>query len=269
MNIKELGEDLEHQFGKPRNVTEENVRFLLSLIKEEFDGKKVNEDVEKPSLDAFGMTVLAVMSYQTTPWEELAKKPAIRRTFKYITIRGKNHYDEIEALTKELMRKHWDGISQKMILGFLKIIRGLSNEEHPSRLIEYTPFPAHYYAISHGLHQIIQGEHPDDAAIILHCAIDEGILFPTVSRSLLVCEFNLKKSSFDKYFSKYHINLEYEPDAIKKQSEEKIKYHRKALRNAIGYTVDADGNITFNNRKLGRKNFLSLIIAYCRSIFRL
>ncbi len=121
MNIKELGEDLEHQFGKPRNVTEENVRFLLSLIKEEFDGKKVNEDVEKPSLDAFGMTVLAVMSYQTTPWEELAKKPAIRRTFKYIAIRGKNHYDEIEALTKELMRKHWDGISQKMILGFTRL----------------------------------------------------------------------------------------------------------------------------------------------------
>ena len=67
MNIKELGEDLEQQFGQPRNVTEENIKFLLSLIKEEFDGKTVNEDVEKPSLDAFGMTALAVMSYQTTP----------------------------------------------------------------------------------------------------------------------------------------------------------------------------------------------------------
>ncbi len=269
MNIKELGEDLEQQFGKPRNVTEENVRFMLSLIKEEFDGKKVNEDVEKPSLDAFGMTVLAVMSYQTTPWKELAKKPAIRRTLKYIAVRGDKHYDEIEALTKELMRKHWNGISQKMVLGFLKIIRGLSNEEHPSKLIEYTPFSAHYYAISHGLHQTIQGEHPDDAAIILHCAIDDGILSPTVPRSLLVSEFNLKKSSFDKYFSRYHINLAYESDAVKKQSEEKIKYYRKALQNAVGYTVDTDGNIQFSNRKLGRKNFLSLIIAYCRSIFRL
>lgn len=38
MNINELGEDLEQQFGKPRNITEENVRFMLSLIKEEFDG---------------------------------------------------------------------------------------------------------------------------------------------------------------------------------------------------------------------------------------
>ena len=46
MNIKELGEDLEQQFGKPRNITEEKVCFMLSLIKEEFDGKKVNEDVE-------------------------------------------------------------------------------------------------------------------------------------------------------------------------------------------------------------------------------
>ena len=99
MNIKEFGEDLEQQFGKPRNITEENVCFMLSLIKEEFDGEKVNEDVNKPSLDAFGMTLLAVMSYQTTPWEELAKKPSIRKTLKYIAIRGGNHYDEIEALT--------------------------------------------------------------------------------------------------------------------------------------------------------------------------
>lgn len=268
MNIKELGDDLEQQFGKPRNITEENVRFMLSLINEEFDGKKVNEDVEKPSLDAFGMTILAVMSYQTTPWEELAKKPSIRKTLKYVAIRGYNHYDEIEALTKELMRKHSDGITQKMILGFLKIIRSLSNEEKPTKLIEYTSFPAQYYAISHGLHQLIRGEHPDDAAIIIHCAIEDGILSPTVPRSLIVDEFNLKKSSFDKYFSKYHVSLEYESDAIKRQIEEKIKYHRKALRDAIGYTLDSDGTIKFRNRKLGRKNFLSIIIAYCRSIIR-
>lgn len=269
MNVKEIGEDLEQQFGKPRNVTEENVRFLLSLIKEEYDGKKVNEDVEKPSLDAFGMTILAVMSYQTKPWEELAKKPAIRRTLKYVAVRGENHYDEIEALTKELMRKHFDGLTQKMILGFLKIIRALSKEERPTKLIEYTPFPARYYAISHGLHQIIRGDHPDDAAVIIHCAIEDGILFPTVPRSLLVGEFNLKKSSFDKYFSKYHVSLEYEPDTIKKQAEEKIKYHRKALRDVVGYTLDGDGVVKFRDRKLGRTNFLTMIIAYCRSIFRL
>lgn len=40
MNINELGEDLEQQFGKPRNITEENVRFMLSLIKEEFAVQK-------------------------------------------------------------------------------------------------------------------------------------------------------------------------------------------------------------------------------------
>lgn len=89
MNIKELGDDLEQQFGKSRNITEENVRFMLSLVKEEFDGKNVNEDVEKPSLDAFGMTILAVMSYQTTPWKELAKKPSIRKTLKYYSILSK------------------------------------------------------------------------------------------------------------------------------------------------------------------------------------
>ena len=36
MNRNELGEDLEQQFGKPRNITEENVRFVLSLIKVRF-----------------------------------------------------------------------------------------------------------------------------------------------------------------------------------------------------------------------------------------
>ena len=54
-------------------------------------------------------TILAVMSYQTTPWKELAKKPSIRKPLKYIAVRGSSHYDEIEALTKELMRKHFDG----------------------------------------------------------------------------------------------------------------------------------------------------------------
>ena len=268
MNIKELGEDLEQQFGKPRNITEENVCFMLSLVEEEYDGKKVNEDVEKPSLDAFGMTILAVMSYQTTPWEELAKKPSIRKTLKYVAIRGGNHYDEIEALTKELIRKHFDGINQKMILAFLKIIRGLSIEEHPSKLIEYTLHPAQYYATSHGLHQLIRGEHPDEAAIIIHCAIEDGILSPNVPRGIIVDEFNLKKSSFDKYFSKYHVSLEYESDTIKRQAEEKIKYHRKALRDAVGYTLDSEGTIKFHSRKLGRKNFLSIIIAYCRSLTR-
>ena len=144
--------------------------------------KRLNENVEKPSLEAFGMTILAVMSYQTTPWEELAKKPSIRKTLKYVAIRGNSHYDEMEALAKELIRKHFDGITQKMVLGFLKIIRGVSNEERPTKLIEYTPFPAQYYAIHHGLHQLIRGEHPDDAAVIIHCAIEDGILFPTIPR---------------------------------------------------------------------------------------
>ena len=86
MTINELGENIEQQFGKPRNITEENVRFMFSLIKEEFDGTKVNENVEKSSHEAFGMTILAVMSYQTTPWEELAKKPSIRKTLKNILL---------------------------------------------------------------------------------------------------------------------------------------------------------------------------------------
>lgn len=88
MNINELGEDIEQQFGKPRNITEENVRFMLSLIKEEFDGTKVNENVEKSSLEAFGMTILAVMSYQTTPWEGLDKERLRQMILQYLSNAG-------------------------------------------------------------------------------------------------------------------------------------------------------------------------------------
>ena len=88
MNINELGEDIEQQFGKPRNITEENVRFMLSLIKEEFDGTKVNENIEKPSLEAFGMTILAVMSYQTTPWEGLDKERLRQMILQYLSNAG-------------------------------------------------------------------------------------------------------------------------------------------------------------------------------------
>ena len=49
--------------------------------------------------------------------EEIGKKTSIRKPLKYIAVRGSSHYDGFEALTKELMRKHLDGITQKMILG--------------------------------------------------------------------------------------------------------------------------------------------------------
>lgn len=268
MNINELSEDLEQQFGKPRNVTEENVRFMLSLVEEQDDGKEVNVDVPKPSLDALGMTVLAVMSYQTTPWSELAKKPAIRRSLKYIAVRSKDHYDEVEELIKGLLRVHTKGLTQKMVLGFIKVIHALNLEENPGKLIEYTPFPAHYEAIMHGLHSLINGEHPDDAAAIIHCAIDEGIIYSTVPRAIIVDEFNLKKSSFDKYFHRIQLELHDKDEKIQRQGKGRMDDHRKSLRNAIGYTVKPDNDVYFYNRKLGRKNFFSIIVAYCRSIFR-
>ena len=268
MNIEELSEDLEQEFGKPRNVTTENMRFMLSLVQEQFDGKEVNEDVPVPSLDAMGMTALAVMSYQMTPWSELAKKSAIRRSLKYIAVRGENHYDEVEALVKQLIHTHVKGLSQKMVLGFIKVIRAIRQEEHPTKLIEYTPFPAQYYAISHGLHSLIRGEHPDDAAAIIQCAIDEGILYSTVPRSLIVDEFELKKSSFDKYFSRIQSELKDSNERVRRQGIGRMNDHRKSLRNAIGYTLDSGGKVHFYNRKLGRKNFFAVIVAYCRSIFR-
>ena len=268
MNIEEISEELEQEFGKPRNVTEENVRFMMSLIAEQANGKEVDENVPQPSLDALGMTILAVMSYQTTPWEELAKKPAIRKSLKYIAVRSKNHYDEVEALIKGLMRTHAKGLTQKMTLGFIKVIRAINMEEQSGKLIEYTPFPAHYEAILHGLHSLISGEHPEDAAAIIHCAIDDGIIYSTVPRALIVDEFNLKKSSYDKYFSRIHTELHDNDERIRRQGKGRMDDHRKSLRNAIGYTVKPDNEVYFYSRKLGRKNFFSIIVSYCRSIFR-
>ena len=267
MNINEISEDLEQQFGKPRNVSGENVRFMLSLIKEQSDGTTVNEDVEKPSIDALGMTIMAVMSYQTTPWSELANKPAIRKSLKYIAVRSQNHYDEVEAMMKELMRTHIKGLTQKMVLSFIKVIRALRQEEHPAKLIEYTPFPAYYYQIYHGLHRLIHSGKNEDAALYISCAIEDGILFESIERGLIIDEFNLTKSGFNKYFLKYHVQAPTERENIQRQIEGRKKYYFTTLRAELGYVVENDGHVRFLDRKLKRRNFLAIIIAYVRSLF--
>lgn len=267
MNISELSEDLEQQFGKPRNITEENVRFMLSLVEEQSDGSEVNEDVPKPSMDALGMTVYAVMSYPMTPWEELAKKPAIRRSLKYIAVRGKDHYDEVEALIKELLRTHTKGLTQKMVLGFIKVVHALNDEESPTKLIEYTPYPAYYYQIFHGLHRLIRAGKNEDAALYISCAIEDGILYETVERSLIVKEFNLTKSGYNKYFVAYHIDPLTDRESLQKHKADKKKYYFTTLRAEIGYVVEKDGSVRFLDRRLKRKNFLAIIVAYFRNIF--
>lgn len=269
MNIEELSEDLEQQFGKPRNVTEENIQFMLSLVEEQNDGGLVNEDIPQPSLDALGMTVLAVMSYQTTPWEELAKKPAIRRSLKYIAVRSKNHYDEVELLIKELMRTHTKGLTQKMVFGFIKVINALRQEEHPTKLIEYSPFPAHYYQIFHGLHRLIHAGKNEDAALYISCAIEDRLLYETVERGLIIDEFDLTKSGFNKYFLKYHVQAPTEIESIQRQIAARKKYYFTTLRAEIGYVVEEDGHVRFLDRRLKRKNFFAVIVAYIRSIFGL
>ena len=268
MDINELSEDLEQTFGKARNVTEENVRFMLSLVEEQSDGQTVDEDVPKPSVDAMAQTILAVMSYQTTPWSQLAKKPLIRRSLKFIAVRSQSHYDEVEGLIKEVLRKHAEGLNSTMVCGFIKIIRALKDEEKPNRLVEYTPFPERFHAINRGLHQLIDASHPDNAAAVIHCAIDDGILYDNIPRKVIAEEFGLKKSSLDKYFSKYHINLPNESPAVRKQAEALLQYRRKSLRNAVGYTVTSEGEVHFYDRNLGRRSLFSVITAYCRSIFR-
>ncbi len=121
MTINELGENIEQQFGKPRNITEENVRFMLSLIKEEFDGTKVNENVEKPSLEAFGMTILAVMSYQTTPWEGLDKERLRQMILQYLSNAGEEgaKRDSIYEYLKDVLPQNKTEEQKLRSLGYL------------------------------------------------------------------------------------------------------------------------------------------------------
>ena len=128
MTINELGENIEQQFGKPRNITEENVRFMLSLIKEEFDGTKVNENVEKPSLEAFGMTILAVMSYQTTPWEGLDKERLRQMVLQYLSNAGDEgaKRDSIYEYLKDVLPANKTEEQQLRMLGDL--LKNMSKE---------------------------------------------------------------------------------------------------------------------------------------------
>ena len=128
MTINELGENIEQQFGKPRNITEENVRFMLSLIKEEFDGTKVNENIEKSSLEAFGMTILAVMSYQTTPWEGLDKERLRQMILQYLSNAGDEgaKRDSIYEYLKDVLPANKTEEQQLRMLGDL--LKNMSKE---------------------------------------------------------------------------------------------------------------------------------------------
>ena len=128
MTINELGENIEQQFGKPRNITEENVRFMLSLIKEEFDGTKVNENIEKSSLEAFGMTILAVMSYQTTPWEGLDKERLRQMVLQYLSNAGDEgaKRDSIYEYLKDVLPANKTEEQQLRMLGDL--LKNMSKE---------------------------------------------------------------------------------------------------------------------------------------------
>lgn len=277
MTIDEISEDLKSQFGKPRNQTADNIRYVLTLVAEHVEGDHVNEDVPKPSIDALATTCYAVMTYGTTPWEELCKKPAIKRTLTWIVIRGKDHYDEVEDAIRQLMHKNLKGLNLKMVQGFMKLTRALSNEEHPTKLIDFVINPAHYDDISNGLHSLIFAGQDEHAALYITCAIEDGIIAANVSKTMLIEEFNLNKSGFYKYFGMYYddpskLEGKKANPANHNYIENKKKNYKISLRSAIGYTVtmkeDKQIEVTFRHKTLKRRNFLNVIIAYLRSIFK-
>lgn len=268
MTIDEINEDLKAQFGAPRNQTEENIRYVLSLVAEHVEGDHVNENVPKPSLDALATTITAVMTYGTTPWEELCKKPAIKRTLTYVAIRSKDHYDEIEDLVHQLMKKHYTGLSLKMINGFMKIINALAEQSHPTKFLEYVTYPQHYDEISQGLHKLIYPEKGEDTAIIISCAIEDGLIQANIPRSVIIKEFEQTKSGFNRYFTMYHEDAALLDPSKTKWLNTRKAHFKTSIRATIGYTVNRDGTIKFFKKALKFRNILTLFIAWIRSFFK-
>ena len=130
--------------------------WILQVLDEHANEDGNIENVPEPSLDAVAMTTIAITTYPV-PFEELAaKKPAIKRTLLWLTVKSHGHYDEIDDMMHRLMRKSYKGLKLTMITKVLKIFKWLSQQKTPTKLIEVVTYPEHYEDISEGLHRLIK-----------------------------------------------------------------------------------------------------------------
>lgn len=263
-DLDEISEALEKEFGKPRNITEENIRFCLSLVAEQCVNGKVDENVPEPSDHALATTILAVMSYPNKTWEELAQKPEIRRGLKYASLRcNKGHYDEFEKRIKGILKKSFSGLTSKMCINFLKVMRSLRSDL-PTKFLDCINYPAQYDAISNGLHKMIETDKPGDAAFVIVCAIEDTLLSVNTSRKIIIDEFLLKKSAFNEAFTKYFENKGVSKNEIE-LNERRKELVKKQLRTTIGYTFDGN-TVKFIDHRMKSRNFLTLGMAWIRSL---
>lgn len=267
MTEDEIYEDLEVTFGKaPQSVEEKNMAWLLKVLGEHINEGVFDENVPKPSLDAVAMTTIAITTYPI-PFEELAaKKPAIKRTLLWLTVKSHGHYDEIDDMMHRLMRKSYKGLKLTMITKVLKIFKWLSLQKPPTKLIEVVTYPEHYDDISEGLHRLIKPNKIEDAVLYIICAIEDGLLPMDISRSLVIKEFDLtaNRSAYHRYFSKYLTNYLELDQGQKKWLETQKEKRKITLRATINYTVGKDGRVKFYGHTFTAQNALLFLIAKFR-----
>lgn len=278
--IEEISEDLEADFGKPYNVSEDNSRYMLSLIEENMIDGVINPDLQEPSLDAMATTTMAIYKYPNIPWRELSQKPAIKRGLTFIACNVCDHPEKVEDMFHRLMQKHYGGLTVKMCQAVLKIVKLMSKDMQPfTSLHEYILIADRYENIIVGLHNLIRPGKDRDAALFVLAAIEEGLIAADVPQNIIVDEFSLNKSGFSKYYRFYKEDYDMDPSQ-KKEFDSKLSKYKESLRAAIGYEIktitecDEDGNESvchkkvFHGRSLSRRNILSIIIAYFRALFR-
>ena len=269
-SISEMREDLNAAFGDPKAISELNAYYMLRLITENAADGHVNRNYPEPSIQATCMTFLAFCYYPTKTWEELAEsKRAIKRKLTYIAINCNGNMDKVEELLMRLMQRVGDKNVINKVQGYRKLLHTLAKEDIPTRLIDYITHSEHYDAISNGLHKVIRSGHDRDAAYCVSAAIEDGLLLATTPRSLLIEEFKLNKSGFNKYFSQFQMEREQLSSNEQKILDNKKAIYKENLRSLIGYTRSSNGELVFSESPVSSRNFITNAVAYVRSMLSL
>lgn len=263
MELKEIDEILEAQFGKKTTIAiaEANNRFCIELLNSRVVDGKFNAKVEKPSLDALAITIMAVYNFPNKTLKELARKqPAIKKTLLYCIVKGGDNYNELHSLIKKLLKKHLNKeLNVDKVITFLNLIKGLTYFKS-REFMDYMNYPERYDEISSALHYLIDDSGDEKAALVIISATEEGLLKPTAPRQAFIDEFNLNKSGFNKYMTQYQSDK----NGIPNEKMFTKKQITTSLRNIIKYKIE-DGRIIFLD-KSEESNLVSICVHLMRKL---
>ncbi len=260
MTLEEIDEELKATFGKKtsQSMADANIEYCVNILNSRITNGTFDANVEKPSIDAMASTLLAVVDHTNNyTFQELAsKKPAIKRGLLYCIVKGHDNYDEMFELIKDTLRKHAsDKVNLKTLNPFLNIIKAAAHIQS-SKFMYCLNFPERSDDITIALHQLIDNKGDEKAALVIIAATEDGILKPTAKREAYVNEFNLNKSGFNKYMTRYQGQETRFTD-----KQRMIDNLKVSLRNTIKYKVE-DGQIKFYHNIKKRdwiKFFVNLI----------